>query len=283
MFILGAIGCDTDIATERTTTVKLNKYSIITEAPGLQATREQLERLYQRYHFVVPFASGSRTLEVACGSGLGLKYLSGISTVVTGVDIDNTNIAAARKACNSLTNVSVEQMDAHEIEFGDNCFDLVLLYEAIYYLDRPSQFIAEAHRILSNNGKLVICTVNKDWKDFHPSLYSCSYYNASELRSLLLPYFLNIQLFGGFPVEITGMKSIFFSMIKRAAVKYNLIPDSLALRAYLKRLFIGKTRPLPDSLYDGIAEYHIPTPLKEDDSPQNWKIIYAVATKQDPC
>lgn len=258
-------------------------YSKITEYPGLQATQEQLERLYQRYHFVMPFASGSRTLEVACGSGLGLKYLSGISAMVTGVDIDNTNIAVARKACNALANVSVEQMDAHELEFGDNVFDLVLLYEAIYYLDRPSQFIAEAHRILSNNGKLVICTVNKDWKDFHPSPYSCSYFNASELRNLLLPYFLNIQLFGGFHVEIKGVKSMFFSMIKRVAVKYNLIPGSLALRAYLKRLFIGKTRPIPENLYDGIAAYQTPTPLKDENSTKDWKIIYAVATKQAVC
>ncbi len=260
-----------------------NKYSIITESPGLQATQEQLERLYQRYHFVVPLASGSRTLEVACGSGLGIKYLAGVSTEVTGVDIDNTNIDLALKSCHALSNVTIKQMDAHNLEFSDNSFDLVLLYEAIYYLDHPSQFISEAYRVLTNHGKLVICTVNKDWKDFHPSPFSRSYFGAADLHNLLLPTFKNAQLYGGFPVEMQDVRSGVVSMIKRAAVKYNLIPGSLALRAYLKRVFIGKTRPLPENLYDDIASYRTPMPLENDKSANDWKIIYAVSTKQDIC
>jgi cyclopropane fatty-acyl-phospholipid synthase-like methyltransferase len=50
-------------------------FTPVTELPGSMVTREQLARLYHRYHTAGRYAAGKRVLEVACGAGLGLGYL----------------------------------------------------------------------------------------------------------------------------------------------------------------------------------------------------------------
>ncbi|MCR4292307.1 MAG: class I SAM-dependent methyltransferase [Candidatus Kuenenia sp.] len=72
-------------------------YSVITEFPGLQASQEQIERLYQRYHFAQQFASVKDVLEVACGSGIGLGYLAQAANKVIGVDIEEKNVNLAKE------------------------------------------------------------------------------------------------------------------------------------------------------------------------------------------
>ena len=52
-------------------------YSSITELPGSHATREQLARLYHRYHMAAQYTLNKRILEVACGAGLGAAEFGG--------------------------------------------------------------------------------------------------------------------------------------------------------------------------------------------------------------
>jgi ubiquinone/menaquinone biosynthesis C-methylase UbiE len=72
-------------------------------------------------------------------------------------------------------------IDAHNLPFDDKSFDVVILYEAIYYLEHPERFIEEARRVLRENGTLLICTANKDWSGFNPSPYTYKYFSAPEL------------------------------------------------------------------------------------------------------
>src|SRR3990172_1348395 len=127
-------------------------YSSITESPNLKATQEQLARLYQRYHFARQFAKDKDVLEVACGSGIGLCYLAKVAKSVVGGDVDEKNVALAREyyvsddGCQlsaNKENIKIQVMDAHDLNFPDKSFDLVLLYEAIYYLKDTEKFISE--------------------------------------------------------------------------------------------------------------------------------------------
>ena len=68
-------------------------YSIITEFPGLKATQEQIQRMYQRYCFIREFAQGKDVLEVACGAGMGLGYIAKVANAVTGEsDLDEREL-----------------------------------------------------------------------------------------------------------------------------------------------------------------------------------------------
>lgn len=254
-------------------------YSSITETPGLKATDEQLERLYQRYNFAREFSQGKDVLEVACGSGLGLGFLAESARSVRGVDIDKKNISIAKTLCRDSNKINIDAMDAHKLTLPDNSIDVVLLFEAIYYLADPKNFINEAWRILRKDGTLIVCTVNKDWDDFHPSPYAHKYFSVPELTAILSDSFKDIKIYGGFPILKTGIRDATISFIKRLASKLDLIPGSLSARAYLKKIFIGKLTPLPDRIYDGVAPYEEPVKIPHEKENRDFKIIYAIAHK----
>jgi len=133
-------------------------------------------------------------------------------------------------------------------------FDLALLYETIYYLKDPEKCISEALRVLREGSIFVVCTVNKDWEDFHPSAYTYKYFSATDLYDLMSKSFRVVKIYGGFPVNSKGTKSGIISLMKRSAVKLHLIPGSLKARAYLKRIFMGKLVPLPHEVTEGMCK-----------------------------
>lgn len=47
----------------------MGEYVTVTELPGYKAHGEQIERLFQRYHFAVEYCKNKEVLEVACGGG----------------------------------------------------------------------------------------------------------------------------------------------------------------------------------------------------------------------
>jgi SAM-dependent methyltransferase len=253
-------------------------YSTITESPGLKASREQIARIYHRYRFAWDFANSKDVLEVACGTGMGLGFLSKIAKSVTGGDIDKRNMSVALNTYEDSL-VHVREMDAHDLPFADCSLDLILLFEAIYYLREPEIFLKEAVRTLRGEGTLIICTVNKDWADFHPSPYVYKYYSAPELFFLLKKYFEKVDLYGAFSTRADGILGHCASSLKRIAVRFNLVPDSLSARTYLKRLFIGSLQPLPNQVFENMASYEPPLPIPMDGLNSDYKIIYAVAQK----
>lgn len=259
----------------------LARYSEVTESPGQMATREQLERLYQRYRFASRYTASGEVLEVGCGSGLGLGYLADCSSNVVGGDIDKDNVNIAAKYYANRRDITILQLDAHELSFANASFDTILLFEAIYYLERPDRFVSEAYRLLREHGRLIICTVNKSWRDFHPSKYSQEYLTVQELSALLRSEFCDVELYGAFEVMDTSFIQKFLSATKRTASKLNLIPGSLRARELLKRVFIGKLKPIPVQVYEGMADYHDLVPIAGDATTERFKIIYAVASKHD--
>lgn len=259
--------------------MKPDDYNAITETPGLKASKEQIERLYQRYNFAREFSRNKDILEVACGSGLGLGCLAIDAKSVWGVDVDRKNIDLAADQYKGDNKIKVSLMDAHELSVPGRSVDLVLLFEAIYYLHKPAKFIALMERILRKNGVIIICTVNKDWKDFHPSPYTHKYFSVPELCVLLKEGFKDIKFYGGFPIVKEGIKDTLVSQLKRVALQFNLIPGSLKARAYLKRIFMGKLVPLPTQVYEGMASYEEPVEIPCDDVCKDYKIVYAVAKK----
>ena len=119
-------------------------YATVTEIPGAQASAEQLARMAHRYAFAVALCAGKDVLEVACGAGLGLGALAKVAGKVVGGDIDESLVALARAHYAGRPKIEIHRLDAHQLPFPDQSFDVVLLFEAIYYLASPEKFLAEA-------------------------------------------------------------------------------------------------------------------------------------------
>ncbi len=249
-------------------------YTIVTEVPGHRGSKEQLERLYQRYRFALQFCKDKEVLEVACGSGMGLGYLAKEAKKVIGGDLDKNILKYPIKHYRGKDKIEIREFDAQNLPFEDKIFDVVIFYEAIYYLAKPEKFVSEACRVLKDNGVLLICTVNKDWADFNPSPHSTKYFSASELYFLVNQKFYKVELYGAFPVSKKGIKNEIISSIKKTAMTFNLIPKTMKGKEIFKRLFFGKLLTLPAEIEDGEVEYSPPVAISSDQPSCQYKVLF---------
>jgi len=180
-----------------------------------------------------------------------------------------------QKQYQGRSNIKLQSFDAHRLPFEDNSFDVILLYEAIYYLAHPEKFVAEASRVLKEKGLLIICSVNKDWIDFNlPLQYQL--FSVSELFLLLKQKFSGVEIYGAFPTNTDSIKDKIISLIKRSAVAFHLIPKTMKGKEFFKRIFFGKLQVLPAELEEKMAVYSPPIPIAPSPNP-SYKVLYAVA------
>lgn len=252
-------------------------YTSVTERPGLGVTREQLAMLYTRYYMASKFCEGKDVLEVGCGPGIGLGYLAKKARKVVAGDIDERLLDLAREHYKGRTNIELRVFDAHQLPFEDHTFDVVILFEVIYYLAQPERFLNECRRVLRRNGVLLICIANKDCPEFVPSPFSIRYFSAPELFDLLCKQGFEVELFGAFPLNIASAKQRLVSITRRAVASLKLMPGSLRIRAILKRIFYGNLLVLPAELEDGMAEVYPLVPIPNDSPDVQHKVLYAIA------
>jgi len=251
-------------------------YTPVTEAPGTRVTREALSMLYTRYAFAAPHCVGRRVLEVACGAGQGLGYLAARADVVVGGDCTAALLATAQRRYRGR--LPLVRLDAHALPFRGASFDVVLLYEALYYLADADGFLEEVARVLGDHGTLLICTVNRDWAEFNPSPLSTRYHSAAELLQLLGRHGFRTDLYGAYPAVNGSLKGQVVSSIKRAAVAVRLIPRTMKGKEMLKRVFLGPLTALPAEVHEAMAPYCAPVALVPARS-SAFKVLFAVGSR----
>ncbi len=250
-------------------------YTTVTEIPGNKVTEEAVEMMSTRYAFAANHSAGKDMLEVACGAGQGLGYMKSVATSIVGGDFEFNLVKLARKHYEARVNLT--QFDAHHLPFKNNSFDTVILFEALYYLSDPVQFVKEANRVLRRNGVILICTVNKDWSDFNPSPRSTTYHSGIDLFKLLEKQGFNVELYGAFPTKVDRFSGKIVSLIKQIAVTLHLIPNSMKGKEWLKRIFYGKLIPLPAELDCSETDFLKLKPIPTRTNTSAYKVLYAVA------
>jgi SAM-dependent methyltransferase len=252
-------------------------YTAVTEVTGYKVSSEQIKRMYTRYHYAREKAAGKDVLEVACGSGQGLGYLKQKARLVVGADIDAKLLDLARSNYRNRPGIEIKYSDAHALEFPDNSFDMVILFEAIYYLADPGKFLREAKRVLRKDGILIVCSANKDLPDFNPSPYSHKYFSVPEIFSLFQENgFKENSVMGDCPVDKDSFKSRIISIIKKIAVSFHLVPKTMKSKELLKRLFFGELTALPPELTAELKDYR-PLVLLESQYPdRKHKVIFTM-------
>lgn len=249
-------------------------YTTVTEAPGVEVTSEAVKIIYSRYAFALPYCQGNDILEVACGGGLGLGLLAQKARQVVAGDLTVPLLSQARRRFGHQVPILV--LDAHRLPFRDQSFDVVILFEALYYLADPLLFLKECRRLLKPNGRLLLSTVNKEHAGFAPSPFSVSYHSARQLRDLFTGAGFEADIFGSFFSEDRG--SDLTLAIRRLAVSLSLIPNTMRAKAVLKRLFYGRLISLPEDIAEAETEVEPWAPLKEpwQEAP-SYKFLYAAA------
>ncbi len=251
-------------------------YLDVTEVAGESISAEQLERLNHRYHWAQTFCEGRDVVECACGTGPGLGVLAAVARTMEAGDVSIAMVDRVRSHYGAR--VPVRQFDAQQLPFADSSKDVIVLFEAVYYLPDANRFVAECRRVLRPGGKVLIATANKDLSDFNPSPYSHRYYGVVELAELIASSAMKAELFGYLPTDETSLRQRVLRPVKRAVVGLGLMPRSMKGKRLLKRLVFGKPVSMPAELNAGVHVLDQITPLDSRIADTRHKVIYAVGT-----
>ena len=172
----------------------------------------------------------------------------------------------------------LRQFDAQKMPIKDNSKDVVILFEAIYYLPEVEKFIKEAKRILRPKGIILIATANKDLYDFNPSPYSIKYFGVVELNNLFKVHGFDTEFYGNASVEGTSTIQKILRPVKKIAVTLHLVPQTMRAKKLLKRVVFGKLIKMPAEITRETAPYIEPVALSPNIPDKQHKVIYCIAT-----
>lgn len=257
-------------------------FTTVTETPGVRATQSEMAQIYTRYLWASEFVNGKDVLEVACGSGPGLGYLKnkGANQIV-GTDIEEGNLSYARDYYKNREGIILEIADASKMTYDSAKFDVLINFEAIYYLPDLAVALREANRVLKPGGKILISTVNSEWHGFNPSPFSHLYPTSEALAKMLEDAGFESDINLGFVDQPAGIARRIVATIRTLAIKLKLIPDTMKGKELLKRLFYGELTPVPNELvdnqYDSEELVHL---SKQTEGTANYMFIYASGTKR---
>jgi ubiquinone/menaquinone biosynthesis C-methylase UbiE len=251
-------------------------FTTVTELSGDEVSQEQVERLAHRYYWAAEYCRGRDVLEVACGAGQGLGFIASVAKSVRGGDITPALVQRAQEHYGKR--IELSEMDAQVLPFGDQSLDVVILFETLYYLPSPEQFVAECRRVLRPRGVVLIATANKDLYDFSPSPFSHRYLGVVELSTLFRAQRFQCEFFGNLPVQSVSLRQRVLRPIKAIVVRFNLMPKTMAAKKFLKRLVFGRLVPMPAEITADTATYSAPVRLSPDQPDRGFKVIYLAAS-----
>jgi len=101
--------------------------------------------------------AGDRVLEVGVGTGINAS-LYPPDCVVTGIDLSEPMLEKARERVlrKGLSNIRLLAMDAADLKFPDNSFDIVYAPYVISVVPDPVAVVREMRRVCRRGGRMVI-------------------------------------------------------------------------------------------------------------------------------
>jgi ubiquinone/menaquinone biosynthesis C-methylase UbiE len=101
------------------------------------------------------FDDGLKVLDIGCGVGLDMIILSGTRNQVWGIDIVEDRVQDARRNAERTgkrNQVTVKVMDAQDLQFPDNYFDLIFANSFLMWVNKEA-VLRECFRVLKPGGR----------------------------------------------------------------------------------------------------------------------------------
>ena len=248
----------------------------VSELAGDRVSAEQVERLCHRYYWAGEHCRGRDVLEAAIGSGAGLGYLAGIARSLRGGDFSAPILERVRRHYGDR--IALERFDAQAMPFEDASFDVVILFEALYFLPSAERFADECRRVLRPGGEVLVATANPDLYDFNPAPHASRYLGVPGLADLFDRRGFEARIYGHLRADGASARQRLLRPVKKAAVAMNLMPRTMAGKALLKRIVFGRMLEMPAEIAPGMARYAPPVALAADAPDRTHKVLYCRAS-----
>ncbi len=249
-----------------------------TELPGKKVNKDNIQIIAHRYLWAAQYVSDKVVLEIGCGPGLGLGYLSTPAKKVIGGDITWGSLNLASKHYGDK--IALAQLDAHKLPFKDNSFDVLVCVASVIYFDFSS-LVKECFRTLRAGGVLLLNTPNKDIPGFKPSVLSREYHSVPQLFSTLSSCGFSVETFGAFPAENQAPKVLWRQKISPFVfLTAKKVTQALGIYNFLDKRVNGI---LPAELGEKemtFAKHITSVPLSADTVNRQYRIIYIAASKK---
>jgi 2-polyprenyl-3-methyl-5-hydroxy-6-metoxy-1,4-benzoquinol methylase len=125
-----------------------------THAPTIRES--YLKTAESQLHLIQKYSNGTSLLDIGCAQGFFLFNASKAGYITKGIEISQD---AAEYAKNEF-GLDVEAKPFEELQFPENHFDVVTLWQVLEHVPYPLMILKEVHRILKPGGLLVVSTPN---------------------------------------------------------------------------------------------------------------------------
>lgn len=159
------------------------RFEDVTETTGIPLSAEGADMLYTRYGLARDLAGGRRVLELGCGAGQGLGLIASRARSVMGGDYSDALLRRARRHYGSR--IPLVRLSAEALPFRDGAFEVVIFFEATYYVPNMGRAFWEIARVLAPGGTVLFANANPERPGFIRSPYSTHYHTADEFRAAL--------------------------------------------------------------------------------------------------
>lgn len=184
--------------------------------------------------------AGKKILDLGCATGDYCSNLKSIGYECTGVDINPEYIEKTRKK-----GIDAYVMKGDDLQFPDNSFDTVLLFEVLEHVDNPYTVLKEAKRVAKKNILITVpnCTQFPELKasslTYEHMLENdhINFFTKNDLENLISRESKNFKVEEDEPIELHRL--IFFSGLPRWLIlpililnKIKTIKSSIYYRLY---------------------------------------------------
>lgn len=149
------------------------------------------QRLLKAYVEAVPFVNGD-LLELGCGEGRGIEYISPVASSFLGVDKIEKVVENLQ---NKYPKLKFESSTFPPIKIPDSSFDTIVSFQVIEHIKDDQLFLKEIYRLLRKGGKAILSTPNR-LMSLSRNPWHIREYTADELENLAKKYFDKVTMKG---------------------------------------------------------------------------------------
>lgn len=116
----------------------------------------------------------AKVLDVGCGSGYSVNYLSEKGFDATGIDSSEEIINLGKER---YKDINIKVMDANNLDFPNNYFDLILFECSLSVMKNPEEILRNCRKLLKKNGIMLLSDFFFKQTGIYDDTYTLNYWN----------------------------------------------------------------------------------------------------------